>query len=207
MKNVVKKVFIAIASIIYNKPFLNALNKLHNMLLWEAYARDIKKVGKGAYVAHGLQLRGGKYMQIGDRFTAGAGLTLQAWDRYEGDTFQPQLIIGNNVTFSDYVQISCANRIEIGDNVLLGQSVYISDNSHGSADATAIDVPPRQRRLSSKGPVTIGKNVWIGRCATILSGVSIGDNAIIGAGSVVTKDIPANCVAVGAPAKVIKKME
>ena len=57
-----------------------------------------------------------------------------------------------------------------------------------------------------RSSITIGKNVWIGTQSVILRGVTIGDNAVIGAGSVVTKSIPANCVAVGVPAKVIKKI-
>ena len=72
---------------------------------------------------------------------------------------------------------------------------------------SAIGVPPARRKLDSKGPVMVGDNVWIGRCTTILSGVDIGDNCIIGANSVVTGDIPANCVAAGCPAKVIKRLD
>ena len=105
---------------------------------------------------------------------------------------------------TDYVQISCIDRIVLGDHLLVGQNVYISDNSHGNADATAIGTPPLERPLTSKGPVVIGKNVWIGRNSTILSGVTIGDNAIIGANSVVTRDVPENCVVAGSPAKPIK---
>ncbi|MBQ4059178.1 MAG: hypothetical protein IJD40_09635 [Lachnospiraceae bacterium] len=70
-----------------------------------------------------------------------------------------------------------------------------------------MNISPVQRKLSSKGPVKIGKNVWIGRCTSILSGVTIGDNVIVGANSVVTHDIPDNCMAVGVPAKIIKRLD
>jgi acetyltransferase-like isoleucine patch superfamily enzyme len=69
------------------------------------------------------------------------------------------------------------------------------------------DIAPALRDLFSKGPVRIGKRVWIGENACILPGVSIGDGAVIGAGSVVTKDIPPNSIAAGNPAKVIRTID
>ena len=109
--------------------------------------------------------------------------------------------------FTDHVQVSCARCVTIGDHVLVGPNVFISDNAHGSADVSAIGVPPLNRPLAIKGPVTIGNNVWIGKGAVILSGVTIGDNAIIGANAVVTKDVPANCVAAGVPARIVKGLD
>ena len=207
MKKFIKKCLLALGSIVYNRPVLKFFNDIHEMLLWNAHARTIGKLGQDSRVGAGLQLRGGEYMQIGDRFTAGVGLTLQAWDTFAGEHFTPSLIIGDDVMLTDYIQISCAKEIRIGNNVLIGQGAYISDNSHGDADASAIGIPPLDRKLTSKGPVHIGNNVWIGRCSTILSGVTIGENAIIGANSVVTKDVPANCVAAGVPAKVLRVIE
>ena len=67
-----------------------------------------------------------------------------------------------------------------------------------------LNIAPRKRKLSFKGNISIGNNVWIGDKATILSGVFIGDGAVIGANSVVTKNVPAYSIAVGVPAKVIK---
>lgn len=207
MKKIVKKCLFAVASIVYNKPMLEFFKRVRTMLTWRAYSKQIGKIGKDTMVGKGLQLVGPQYMEIGDRFSGGVGLTLQAWDHYAGETFQPKLIIGNDVMFTDYVQVSCIDRVEIGDHALLGQNVYISDNSHGNADPSAIGVPPLERKLTSKGPVKIGKNVWIGRCTTILSGVTIGDNAIIGANSVVTKDVAANTVVAGVPAKTLKNLQ
>ena len=84
--------------------------------------------------------------------------------------------------------------------------VLISDNSHGEICAEEQSVPPLDRQLVSKGEVVIGNNVWIGDKVAILAGVRIGDGAIIGANSVVTKDVPANCVVGGIPAKEIKNI-
>ena len=70
-----------------------------------------------------------------------------------------------------------------------------------------MSTPPLQRPITSRGGITIGKNVWIGENAVILQDITIGDGCIIGAGSIVTKDIPAYSVAVGNPARVIKQLE
>ena len=76
-------------------------------------------------------------------------------------------------------------------------------NNHGSTALSDLQIRPQDRALTSKGSVRIGNNVWIGDKVAILGNVTIGDGAIIGANSVVTKDIPANAVAVGSPARII----
>lgn len=190
-------------------PFFNSkttfrFGTVKDFIFWKSVSKKLKKVGKNSVVGSGLQIRGMEYIEIGDNFTAGKGTTIQAWDTYENQNFNPQIIIGNNVMLTDYIQISAIDKVVLGDNLLVGQNVYISDNSHGDADKTAIGIAPIKRPLTSKGPVIIGKNVWIGRGAVILSGVTVGDNAIIGANSVVTRDVPNNSVVAGVPAKLIK---
>lgn len=204
MKRRIKQALFALLGIIYNKRFLDFVNDIHSKLLWRAYAKEIAFVGGNCRVGKNLQLRGGNYIRIGENFLAGRALTLQAWDNYAGDHLTPSLTIKNNVTFTDNIHISCANRIEIGNGVLVGANVYISDNSHGEPDRTAMEIPPIHRKLVSKGPVIVGNGVWIGRGAVILPGVTIGDNAIIGANSVVTKDVPPCAVAAGVPAQIIR---
>ena len=114
---------------------------------------------------------------------------------------------GKNVQLNDSVHIAALESVEIGENVLLASHVYISDNSHGlykgSAMDTSPDTPPVHRSYAVM-PVNIGANVWIGEGVMIMPGVTIGYGSIIGAHSVVTKDVPENCIAVGSPAKVIK---
>lgn len=118
--------------------------------------------------------------------------------------FSPKIKIGSNCHFGAFNHITAINSIEIGDNLLTGKNVTITDNSHGSTDFEHLSIEPILRPLVSKGPVKIGNNVWIGDKATILPNVTIGDGAVIAANAVVTKDIPAYCVAAGNPAKVIK---
>lgn len=117
--------------------------------------------------------------------------------------------LGNNIEINmNCVFLDC-NTITIGDNSGIGPSVQIYTVGH--------PINPRERLSeneddefpfwkSSTAPVTIGKNVWIGGGSIILPGVTIGDNTTIGAGSVVNKSIPANCLAVGNPCKVIRRL-
>lgn len=88
--------------------------------------------------------------------------------------------------------------IEIGDDALIGQQVVIATVNH--------DLDPEKRGNMSPAPVKIGNRVWIGAHATVLPGVTVGEGAVIAAGAVVTKDVPANTVVAGVPAKVIKKI-
>jgi lipopolysaccharide O-acetyltransferase len=148
-------------------------------------------------------IRGRKGMRFGPRLTTGVHVRLDAL----GSGKEPVLVIGANVELNDSVHIGALERIEIGDYALIASRVFITDHNHGLYDtrdpASAPTVPPGRRPLASR-PVTIGRNVWIGEQACILPGVTIGDGAIIGAGSVVTRDVPTNSIVAGNPAKVIR---
>ena len=112
---------------------------------------------------------------------------------------------GKNITLGKGVFINegCCFQdqggIEIGDNALIGQQVVIATLNH--------DLAPDKRSNMIPAPVKIGKNVWVGAHATILAGVTLGDNAVVAAGAVVTKDVPANVVVGGFPAKIIKTIK
>ena len=104
------------------------------------------------------------------------------------------------------MHITAIDGIEIGDELLTGSNVLITDNAHGLFDWSVMTVPPVERPLVSKGKVRIGSHVWIGNNVCVLPGVTIGDGAVIGANSVVTHDVPPGAMAVGMPAKVIKQV-
>jgi maltose O-acetyltransferase len=97
------------------------------------------------------------------------------------------------------VILDCA-RVDIGDSVLLGPSVHIYTATH------PLDASLRASGAELAKPVRIGSRVWIGGGAIVLPGVTIGDDAVIGAGSVVTRDVPACCVAVGNPCRVVRTL-
>lgn len=107
--------------------------------------------------------------------------------------------IGKNVFINSGCCFQDQGGIEIGDDVLIGQQVVIATLNH--------DLDPSKRKSMLPAPVKIGNRVWIGAHATVLPGVTVGDNAVVAAGAVVTRDVPSNAVAAGVPAKVIKKIE
>lgn len=114
---------------------------------------------------------------------------------------------GSNIEIGEnfYSNYNCVMldgaKITIGDNVLLGPNVGIFAAGH------PVEPEIRLQGLEYTKPITIGNNVWIGGNVAINPGVSIGDNTVIGSGSVVTKNIPANVVAVGNPCKIIKTIK
>ena len=123
---------------------------------------------------------------------------LCTWPNAEGKF--GTLSIGNHVLLTPGLHIVCSDRVEIGDNVMLASHVYISDSDwHDIYDRTAAP--------GAHAPVTLKNNVWIGIGSKVLKGVTIGENTIIGAGSVVTKSIGPNVIAAGNPAKVIGKLD
>lgn len=107
---------------------------------------------------------------------------------------------GNNVYLNFNVTLVDDTHIYIGDNVLIAPNVVIATASH------PLDAETRRKVTQFNLPVRIGNNVWIGASAVIVPGVTIGDNTVIGAGSVVTRDIPENCLAVGNPCKVVREI-
>jgi acetyltransferase-like isoleucine patch superfamily enzyme len=108
--------------------------------------------------------------------------------------------IGKYCLLSAGVRISAATEIIIGDNCMMAQRVYITD-------ADWHDIYDRSMFIGKSAAVRIGNNVWIGDSAIVCKGVFIGDNSVIGAGSVVVKDIPPNVMAAGNPAVVLKQLD
>lgn len=150
------------------------------------------------------RILGAQYMQIGRLFSSLPGLRMECLDEYHGQHFSPKLLIGEGVSFNYYCHVGCINKIVIGNHVMVGSYVLITDHSHGELERTS--VPVAKRKLLSKGPVIIEDNVWIGEHACIMPGVTIGEGSIIGANAVVTHNVPAYSLAVGAPAKVVKQL-
>ena len=114
----------------------------------------------------------------------------------------PQLIIGNRVQFGKMNRIGCDNRIVIEDDVLFAPHVHISDRNHGFED---IHTPISKQKVTSKGPVVIGAETWLGFGCQVMSGVKIGRHCVIAAGAVVVKDVPDYCVVGGNPARILKQ--
>lgn len=148
---------------------------------------------------------GGENISIGDYSVIGRNTIISCWMKYGEQIFSDARIkIGNHCQIGFYNHITACNRIIIGDGLLTGCFVIISDNNHGELSKENVNIIPSKRNLISKGEIVIGNNVWLGDKVAVLAGVHIGNNVIVAANAVVTKDIPDNCIAAGVPAKVVK---
>jgi acetyltransferase-like isoleucine patch superfamily enzyme len=123
--------------------------------------------------------------------------------RYLTGDFFGKVTIGYRVHFQPNCYISVWEELTIGDYSIFGEGVSIHDEMH---IITAGSDPIADRGFVTK-PISIGRNVWVGAKATILSGVHIGDNAVIGANAVVTHDVPAYTIVGGIPARVIREIK
>lgn len=165
---------------------------------------NIGNIGSNVYFGKNAKITNGEHINIGNNCYFNDNIMLSTWPEYNEISYKPQIIIGNNCNFGFCNHITSCNKIKIGNNLLTGMYVIITDNNHGDNNFSDLLLPPSKRILTSKGPVEIGNNVWIGDKVSILSGVKVGDGAIIAANAVVTKDVPAYSIVGGVPAKIIK---
>lgn len=112
--------------------------------------------------------------------------------------FGKNIHLGRNVFINAGCHFQDQGGITIGDDCLIGHAVVFATLNHGLA--------PEERFSMTPAPIVLGRNVWVGSNATILQGVTIGDNAVIAAGAVVTRDVPANTIVGGVPAKPIRRI-
>ncbi|WP_062064723.1 acyltransferase [Cellvibrio sp. OA-2007] len=143
-------------------------------------------------VIFGRNIHLGKYAQI--ICASDNCVRFTSWPSKQADA---EIVIGDYCLISPGVRISAAQSIRIGDNCMLAANVIISDSDwHG--------IYNRIRPFRCTKPVVIENNVWLGERVIVTKGVTIGENSVVGAGSVVTRNIPANSVAAGNPARIIK---
>lgn len=137
-------------------------------------------------------------------FIGGNHIYLENGVKLNIGNIQAELTIGSYSYINSYTIIDCHHKVTIGKNTQIGPHCYITDFDHD----IQVDIRnPHHRSNKSYAPVCIEDNVWLGAGVIVLKGVTIGKNSVIAAGSVVTKTIPANVVAAGSPAKVIKHIE
>lgn len=170
--------------------------KLHSLI---DYPLSFLYFGKKSLILCPLQIDGKKNISVGNHVLVGEHSWLAAMPLT--DNVKPQLIIGNFCAIGHFNHIYATSEIIFENSVLTADKVYISDNLHSYAD---ISKPIMEQPIKQLKKIRIGEGSWIGENACII-GASIGKHCTIGANSVVTKDIPDYCVAVGAPARVIKR--
>jgi acetyltransferase-like isoleucine patch superfamily enzyme len=166
-------------------------------------ARRFRSFGAGTAICFPVAaLYGERYISIGAGTVLGPYVTLSAGVSPEHELGDVEVVaIGDRCLIGRGSGIVAHQRVQIGDDVFTGHHVYITDANHGYED---LDVPPSQQFAPSR-PVSIGAGSWLGHGTVVLPGVTIGRHVVVGAGSVVTDDLPDRCVAVGNPARVIRR--
>ncbi len=195
------------------KSFKNKGFRLSSYLIFKVFLNRIRsnlrilffnflgfKIDSSVTLEKNIELFQGKKnaIKIGEKSFIGYGVRIKAG-------FDGEIEIGKNVYVHDYTFIFAHSKLIIGDNTLISPNVFITDFDHKYPHSKYKNL------LSSKDgyvdkTVFIGKNVWIGANSVILPGVSIGDDSVVGAGSIVTKNVPSGSIAVGNPARVVKKI-
>jgi acetyltransferase-like isoleucine patch superfamily enzyme len=175
-------------------------HRLKKYVFWLNHGRHFKEYSFSSTILDALKIDGHDYIAIGKDVYIHRLTWLSAIKLTNED---PNLIICDGACLGNFNHITCVKKVVIGKKVLTADRVYISDNLHRYDD-------PRRAILEQgstfKEEVTIGDGSWIGENVCII-GASVGKNSVIGANSVVTKDIPDYCVAVGSPAQVIKQYD
>ncbi len=183
------------------------------------YPSLIARVGKGTIFGRDVVLRHPGKIAIGDNVVVDDGCVLDA--RGESNA---GIVIGNEVMLARQVVLGCKNGdirvgdgvgigaysivhaigssgVTVGNNAVIGAYTYLVGGSHYHYERT--DIPIAQQGLDLKGGIRIGDNVWLGARVTVLDGVTVGRDAIVGAGAVVTKDVPDYAIVAGVPARVV----
>jgi acetyltransferase-like isoleucine patch superfamily enzyme len=162
------------------------------------FAHRFKTFGRKTILVSPDKIEGEEYIELEDNVSINSMAWLLA---LEQGNAKPRLLIKKGTVIGRFSHIVALQHVEIENNVLIADKVYISDNIHDYSD---INMPIMKQPVLFKAPVIIGENSWIGENVSII-GARVGKHCIIGANTVVTKDIPNYSVAVGSPAKVIKQ--
>jgi acetyltransferase-like isoleucine patch superfamily enzyme len=160
-------------------------------------------VGKNSKIIRPYILSKKKNIFIGNNVTIRDFARIQTVNKWNNQVFAPKIIIGNNVNIEQGIHLTCSNRVEIQDGCSISSYCLITDIDHEYSDIN--------KRILEQ-PIIVNQTIikkycFIGAGVKIMAGVTIGTHSIIGANSVVTKDIPDYCVAVGIPSKIIKRYD
>lgn len=172
-------------------------DKIWTLLIKDAFA----SFGQRSVLALPIRLAGVEGISIGSGVFVGPGSWLQTLPHEPGSA---RLVLGDNTSIAGSAVISAVEDVRLGRSVLLAKNVYISDHIHAYLRD---DMAIRDQGLARIEPVRVDDGAWLGQGVVVLPGVTIGARSVIGANSVVTSDIPERCIAVGAPAKVVRTLD
>lgn len=182
------------------------MKKLHfaiRYLIHKTFSR-FRHLGWKVIFENNVTVRGARYMHLGDYVNIDSNAVLYVINHPKYNSKTPRLVLENGAGIGIGAVILVVNSVHIKKDAMVGPNCVITDYDHSYQNT---NTPIRHQDLDNIKPVEIGEGAWIGANVTVASGVKIGKNAVIGANSVVTKNIPDYSVAVGIPAKVIKKYD
>lgn len=193
-------------SYILSLALLNAFTDVLNHFYTGLRKRYFKQWGNNSVMKFSAdKLVGLDKISVGENCVLGRNIRLTAWSRFGNQVFTPTISFGNGCVIGCNAHITAINCIVLGNKVLTGRNILITDNAHGDNNSEDKVLYPMDRPLISKGCVVIEDNVWLGDNVCVLPGVTIGKGSVIGANTVVTHSIPPYSIAVGTPAKIVLK--
>jgi acetyltransferase-like isoleucine patch superfamily enzyme len=172
------------------------IQNIKNRMIFGHYGRNV-------YLFSEVHIMRPKFISIGDNVTIGRGTDIYVHPTHS-DSKGYIIRIGNNVHIGSHNIIGARKSIVLEDNVLIGPHVMIGDHSHRYEN---VEVPIKMQEATEGRPIRIEQDSWIGANVFILPNVTIGRHSVVGANSVVNRDIPPYSVVVGAPARVIKRYD
>lgn len=184
-----------------NFPLLRLRNLLQRLVSRCLLAPFFGAFGRGAVLLKPRSIEGIGRIRIGDRVYIADGAVLAAVPHTGAE--RCELVIGKGCFLCRDVHLYATASIVFEEEVLVAANVYVSDNSHGFADCAT---PILQQEIKQLRPVRIGRGAWLGQNVCII-GASVGKGAVIGANSVVLSDVPDDCIAVGAPARIVRSLQ
>ena len=167
------------------------------------YRPFLGRMGRGARLERVALLTNPHRIFLGDRVAVAHGARLEAFTHHRRHAYDGAIRIGDGTSIQPHVKLAAAAEMVIGRDVLMGTRVFITDHDHDFADP---DVHVGEQALRVR-PVRIEDFVWLGENVVVLKGVTVGHHAVVGANSVVTRDLPPFAVAAGVPARVLRVRE
>jgi len=180
---------------------LHLCSRIRTRLFTFLLSSQFKEAGSGSRISPPFRCHGLNQIVLGK----GAQIERDCWIQTipdDKEDNEAKLVIGPYAGIGMGASISAARKVVIGEHVLLARNVYIADHAHAFEN---IEASIMHQGINGIAPVSIGRNTWLGQNVVVLPGISIGEHCVIGANSVVNSSIPDLSVAVGAPARVVKR--
>lgn len=167
-------------------------------------ARRLRHRGRRVRIRRPYFLRGPEHISVEDDVRIGPFSRIEALAALRAQRFTPRVRIGEGTSIEWSFILVCVNEVTIGSRVMIATNVFVSDTTHGYADGTR---PYLVQPVREGGRTSIGSGTWIGANSIIGPNVTIGEQCIVGANSLVTGDLPPFAMAVGCPARIVKRFD